>query len=513
MPDPRGRGRRVRWRTRKPAKRTLTRAVAAGTVVGLIRHALPRPRRRTWWLAASVGMTAIVTGGLTTQSTRAAADGSAIGNATVSWIAVSPVYTKTGLVLAVASTSQGCSQNCQRLWVSHDGGGSWRQARAAGWNGGAPMIAVDALDHDVLYAGGTSVERSNDGGDSWATVGGGGSPTPAPTYHTNGVVAVAAPQNHDYVLSARGTEPVPGSGGGLSDASFMYAPSFPNGGGRAPALLGGLDPRSGLPAVARCEANLRCTGSTPLPGATSFSGPPTLLPSSAYIDDGAVFAQTASGIYKSADGGLTFTSVPVGAQGAKATATPSMALEPGYTEHGPIRSVYVGVIQLFTERTAPRVGGGLYHSSDAGQTWQALDPQGPFSAGATAVAVAPDGRLFAGYSGGLLCRTASGQTWDRTCPPVGMGGPRSGAGSQPMRGSGTQASGGAQGHAATTMGAADSGEAGSTVLPSRSSLARSTTRQDEEHWALVHWFLVVPVVLVAIWLVVAATRRRLNRRR
>jgi hypothetical protein len=110
---------------------------------------------------------------------------------------------------------------------------------------------------------------------------------------------------------------------------------------------------------------------------------------------------------------------PVPTSGAAVTTTPMAALAPGYAEAGPIRTLYVAVLQLFSGRPP---SGGIYSSHDGGSTWGRVGSPSPLDRGAVAVAAAPDGRLFAGYLGsggvGLLC-SMDGAAWEARCPETG----------------------------------------------------------------------------------------------
>lgn len=338
---------------------------------------------------------------------------------------VSPAYGRTGVVVALTSATGSCTQNCEHLWVTRDGGGSWRRASATGWQPGRFDIAVDASGHEAVFSGsGSAVQRSDDLGETWTTAGAAGSPVVAPTYTADGAVAVAG--DSDYVLHGTTSDPVRGSGGGISDLSFMYAPHFPQSGSHAPALLSGADPQTKNPVIQQCTTALSCSGATTLPGAGTFSAPVTLLASTAYDRDGVVFAQSGRGIYKSVDGGLTFAPIPiVPDNGATATATPMLQLGAGYSEGGPVRTAYAAVLQAYIDATNPsnsHSAGGIFRSDDGGAQWRSVSAGTLLDGGATAVAVTPDGRMFAGYvqsstgSTGLLCNAGSG--WAPTCPPT-----------------------------------------------------------------------------------------------
>ena len=410
---------------------------------------------------------------------------SGVGDQNVSWIVVSPAYQRTGLVVAVAAPLSGCQSNCMKLWITHSGGASWATASAAGWDGGRPVITVDGSGREVLFAAsGTALQRSDDDGQTWSTVasGGGVLPSPSPQFASDHAVAVAVAGGQDYVLRGTSSQPVTGSGKTLDDLSFMYSPAFPSAGSHAPVLLAAADNTSAHnPVIQRCTAALACSGGATLPGSTSFSAPETLVPSTDYANDGVVFAQSGRGIYKSTDGAGTFTPLTVlSANGAAGTATPMLALAPGYREAGPVRSAFVAVFQTFTDQKNPHTAGGVYRTGDGGATWSRVGSPSPLDGGADAVAVAPDGRLFAGYleqagqqaSGGLLCST-NGNTWQATCPALGQaagtgtsGGGGHGPGSTPCSGAScsaaatAQAATGASGAAVTPSSTAAGGSAG-----------------------------------------------------
>lgn len=355
---------------------------------------------------------------------------SAIGPESPSWIQVAPNYQRTGLVIAVSTPTSGCSSDCVHLWVSHDGGATWSRAAAKGWDGGRPVIAVDSRGHNVLFSGTSAgLSRSDDGGNTWVAVGPSGTPTISPSYaHDGGSVAVAVPGGQDYILKDSGRTDIPGSGSSMIDMTYAYAPSFPSGGKYSPVLLTGEDKSQRLPVIQQCSGAYSCSGAATLAGAVYFSSPVTLLPSTTYGSDGVVFAQSGRGIYKSTNGGAAFTAIPLGDPTATATATPMLALAPGYSEQSSNRTAWAAVFQVFQDKSNPKAshaGGGIFRTDDGGTTWQAVGTRGPFDGGAMAVAVGADGRLFGGYVGGtsgmagLLCSTDRGTTWSQACPAEG----------------------------------------------------------------------------------------------
>lgn len=380
---------------------------------------------------------------------------SAIGDEMVQWMAVSPAYAKTGLVVAQTAALQ-CSNSrtCVHLWTSEDGGASWHRAKAQNWDAARFTIFSDAAGHDTLFGSGAGgLQRSDDDGQTWVNIGPQGWPSRLPGYSKSGDLAVASDgANGDYLLEHGQSTPVAGSGGAGADFSFAISPDFPAAGPYAPALLVTLDRKSQTPEVMRCTAKFSCSSPTPLPWPADanamMSVGTVLLPAGDYAQTGAVFASTPFGISKSLDGGASFSPLNVAPTGAATSTIPMMALAPGYQENGAVRSAYAAVFQAFMSKGNSHTAGGVYRTSDGGTTWTPIASGGPFTGGAQAVAVASDGRLFAGYydndgHAGLLCSTDQGRSWVVSCPKVGQ---RDSA----QKVSGQGASGAAQGAAGSS---------------------------------------------------------------
>jgi len=392
---------------------------------------------------------------------------SAIGNELPLWIAVSPAYATTGLVLEMSSPQASCQKDCVHLWRSRDGGASWAQLHPTGWAQGDFVITADSAGRETVYTqAGSAVLKSTDQGQTWTSVGAGGTPTPVPP--GGGPVGVAALNGNDYLLQPSGTQtPVVGSHKSGTDLDFAYSPSYPGAGKFSPALLLGANSSTGVLTVFHCDTALSC-GTPAVVGsaATGYTAYASrLFPADDYATSGSVFLFTQRGLLKSTDGGSTFTPLTVVSDnGAQTTATTMMALAPGYHEAGPTRILYVSVLQAFVPTTAnknnpPRTAGGVYRSDDGGSSWIPLGANGPVFHGSSAVAVAPDGRIFAGWldgfgHSGIACSPNRGASWGQRCQSV-----VNRAGSQAGSNAGAQNKS-AQGACATGCAAATGGGSG-----------------------------------------------------
>jgi len=454
----------------------------------------------------------------TTPSASSTPMPSAIGSEDVSWLAVSPAFNATGLALAVAQGID-CKGPC--LWATHDRGSTWSRVSPDGMTVTRAVVGVDGAGRETIFvATADGLQQSGDGGSHWSKAGGSGFPSVGADYASTGRIVVGGVTAGDYQLLGGAAQLVTGSGGSIADLTFMFAPTYPSGGKYAPVLLSGGDKHAGLPLIKKCTTDLICTGpGATLQDASTFSIPVTLLPSSDYANDGVVFAQSGRGIYKSTNGGTTFTAMPVGTAGATATATTMLAVPVDYREHGPDRSAYVAVLQVFHDAANPKqdhTDGGIYKTTDGGVTWSKRGSPSPLDHGATAVALAPDGRLFAGYLNsagkGLLCSVDGGETWHASCPTSAHNARNGGAsgGSMPCAQASCSSSGGGSGsggQAGSNAGGGGAGGQGGATLGSaaqrNASLSSSSSRTT---------LLIVAGTIALLLACAAVVRRRLTRR-
>ena len=136
-----------------------------------------------------------------------------------------------------------------------------------------------------------------------------------------------------------------------------------------------------------------------------------------YASDQTLFAGMAGsgnapppgGVFKSTNGGATWTAVNSGLPGGQVS---SVALSPGYASD---QTLFAGTFD-----------NGLYKSTNGGATWTAVN-SGLTNQGVISVALSPgyasDQTLFAGtYGGGVFKSTNGGATWTGSSLPVPYGG-------------------------------------------------------------------------------------------
>jgi hypothetical protein len=227
-------------------------------------------------------------------------------------------------------------------------------------------------------------------------------------------IVVAVPGGHDYIVDAAGVHPVPGSNGADVDLAFATwsASTRP----RAGALLAAADRNTGADVVLHCDASMTCTDPTPLAGGQSADV--SLVVGSGGAPHGFVLARTATLLYGSHDDGRTFSPIALPASEAVSyTTVAGAAIGPGR------EAVYVALLRVVQAGASAATTGGVYATQDGGRTWRSVGASsGPLDEGATSIAVAPDGRMLAGYvnsrgRAGLVC-SDDGATWRSSCRPL-----------------------------------------------------------------------------------------------
>jgi hypothetical protein len=328
---------------------------------------------------------------------------SAIGNQAPLWIAVAPDYWNTRMVAALSTAMDGCSRNCNHLWVTRDGGATWRD-HPLGFDA-AHLLVLNTRSgiQSIVTESSAGVRRSDDDGTTWTVLG----PPGVPVADQSDAVIVAVPDGHDYVVDGSGRHDVQGSGSSRTDLTFARA--------EFSGWLAAVDRGTGTDVVMRCDTGLHCSGGAALPG--EHSADITLLVANRERD---VVVRTATGLYRSGDGGRTYAplTLPV-TPGNAYTTVAAAVIEPGVDTE----VVYVALLRLLHAGTgaAASTDGGVYVTVNGGVSWRAVGRGSLLDGGSTAVAAAPDGRLFAGYvnadgRAGLMCHDDDNGGWRGTCP-------------------------------------------------------------------------------------------------
>ena len=308
---------------------------------------------------------------------------------------------------ATGFSDQRCATtHCPVLFRSTDAGVSWTRLPAAGFVGGTVMLPPSyPADDRIFIAGPNALQVSNNHGarfDNLTPLGGFAAMSPAFSSGDPRILVGAVPGwiYHDGspVVTPLDLAPVPAS----TALSFAFAPGYPV---DDRVLLGGAvakgsEPQSSVVSV--CQ-HTTCAPAVPLPGAV---GVPNLLTTRAFAATGRAFAWRVGRLFRTTDGGSSFSTLPLPAPAdVEALAEDSAG------------NLYLAL--LHPQAAGPPIG-GVFVSHDGGSSWTRLGTGTALANGAYTVAALPDGRLFAApdgtLGGGLLCSADAGRTWARRCP-------------------------------------------------------------------------------------------------
>src|SRR5579884_319792 len=344
------------------------------------------------------------------------------GGMTILAIVPAADYSSSHTVYVAGERSQ-CSSGCTELWRSRDGGGTWTRANATGWQPG-PLLAVEVGGHPELVSavtGGYGV--SVDGGESFQRHAAPGSPTVSLGHGGNAdVLMTGSDGSTDYVLGLpAGTLRQVVGDPALEQLQIEPTPAYGSGAQSAPAAMGwGVDPQTKSAHLDWCDASFVCRAKS------SIDSGGQLVFSPNFLSDHAVFLLTPKGLLRSADGGTTFAPTTVMLPQADTLITTVTSLVPTPDFDGAARrgALFAAVVSASKSNTGT-LSGGVLLIADGGATWQFLSDSAVLASGVSALALAPDGRLFAGTitmqgsSGGVYCSQDGGATWGGTCSPYG----------------------------------------------------------------------------------------------
>jgi RNA polymerase sigma-70 factor (ECF subfamily) len=316
-------------------------------------------------------------------------------DATITSFTASPHYEHDGTVFAAGYTG-GCTSSCPVLFVSHDRGATWTRLAAVGYKSGPILLPPDyPTDHRLFVAGLSGLVASNDGGQSFLPLGltppASGNAAISPGF--DGIdprIVVGGTPGWTYDDGRQQARPSDALVPSTSETTPRFAADVPDGSLMLFAGATATPMSHKSSAIFRCDRTT-CSAGTPLPG---LYGAPSLTLSPAFGRTGEALAWSGTLLYRTVDGGLTFTRVAPPKSGT--------IRELVFDDAG---ALYAGAI------TSTEGPGGVFRSVDGGTTWTTLA-----TSGIEAMVVLPDGRLLAQNEGrGLSCSSDRGTTWEPRC--------------------------------------------------------------------------------------------------
>lgn len=289
------------------------------------------------------------------------------------------------------------------LYRSLDGGASWQRVgtdaaddgqKHRSFLGGTVVVPPTyATDGRVFAAGLAGLQRSTDGGRTWAVAAPAqGQAVISPHFESGDeTVYVSGPPPSAYTDDSRHLQPLGTVPPSVARGGIAIGPAFASTG---EILVGGTSgPTGKTPAVFTCTA-AGCMLRSSVP---SLAAGPDVLVSA--TDPDVVFAWNTYALARSTDGGYSFTAHPI----------PS-----GFNFTRMVQGD--GRLYLLGRDTTGTLPGVLA-SDDEGNTWIPLGGATALARGATTLVSLPGGRLVAApyASQGLLCSSDHGLTWAARC--------------------------------------------------------------------------------------------------
>jgi RNA polymerase sigma-70 factor (ECF subfamily) len=325
-------------------------------------------------------------------------------NTQFSTVAVSPNYGHDHTLIAAGSMP--CAHNtCAVLFVSHDGGATWTNRSTRGFAGAQIVLPPSyPADPRIFAMGPAGLQVSKDEGASFEPV------VPlqgelaiSPLFdradHSDARILIGASTVTEYWPDTNLVQFKPATLIGPSGTwlTLAFSPAYAS---DKTLFVGGIRPDTAgvmRPAINRC-ADTICNGAVFTEGFDA----PGIRTSPDFALDGTVYGFTADRLFRSVDGGKSFTTL------APTFARANYMRDLLVTRDG---SVFAAVVSTSKAND-------LYWSSDGGRTWIGRRiPFAGFREGTSRIVETPDGHLIAvGLGSGVACSVDGGRTWTARCP-------------------------------------------------------------------------------------------------
>ncbi|MGH2794185.1 MAG: sigma-70 family RNA polymerase sigma factor [Actinomycetota bacterium] len=314
-------------------------------------------------------------------------------------VAASPNYDEDRTLLAAGRVP--CQQSsCMVLYISRDGGETWHRRRSKNFNGHTVLLPPSYPDDKRIFAMGDSgLEVSDDGGETFRVVVPlQGDVAISPLFHRDDPrILIGATVVTEYWANRDLAKPATLVGPAGTWLTIAFSPAFAEDG---TIFVGGISPDT--TGALRPSVN-RCTGSVcqNVVFAKGFDAP-WVRPSPSFARDRTVYAFTSHALFRSIDGGTTYK-----------TSSPSFALDGSFRD----LIVLPDGTLIAAVSHKEKAHSGLYRSGDGGVTWTGGRVSVPgFEAGASRIVAIPDGRLIAlGEGSGIACSIDDGSSWKTRC--------------------------------------------------------------------------------------------------
>jgi RNA polymerase sigma-70 factor, ECF subfamily len=314
-------------------------------------------------------------------------------------VAASPNYEEDRTLFAAGRVP--CQQgSCMVLFVSRNGGETWQRQGSEEFNGHTVLLPPSyPRDPRIFAMGESGLEVSADGGDTFKVVVPlAGDVAISPLFnHKDPRILIGATVVTEYWADNELAKPAALIGPAGTWLTVAFSPAFAN---DNTIFVGGIRPDTTgkmRPTVNRCAGSV-CENVVFNEGIDA----PWLRPSPDFPRDRTVYAFTGHVLFRSVDGGTTFSST-----------SPPFVVQGSFRDLLPLN----GGALIASVGHADPARSGVYRSSDGGRTWLGRRVFLPgFEAGASRIAALPDGRLIAlGAGFGIACSADGGRSWGPRC--------------------------------------------------------------------------------------------------